>query len=112
MAFFGFALSLLPKIWKGQVATTAAIFCALTLGWSAAVLAWSQSQGETWIVTANRATARATPADRSLAAAALPQGSHVRLLQERGAWLHVQLPDGAKGWINSDAAKPVRLTKN
>ena len=112
VAFFGFALSLLPKIWKGQVATTAAIFCALTLGWSAAVLAWSQSQGETWIVTANRATARATPADSSLAAAALPQGSHVRLLQERGAWLHVQLPDGAKGWINSDAAKPVRLTKN
>lgn len=111
-AFFGFALSLLPKIGKGQVATAPAIFCLLALAWSAAVLAWAQSRGETWIVTADRATARTTPADSSPAAAALPLGSHVRLLQERGAWVHVQLPDGTKGWINGDAAKPVRLTKN
>jgi tetratricopeptide (TPR) repeat protein len=113
VAFFGLALSLLPKIWKGQAATAAAVFCLLALAWSAAVLAWAQSQGETWIVTADRATARTTPADSSPASsAALPMGSHVRLLQERGAWLHVQLPDGSKGWINGDAAKPVRLAKS
>lgn len=112
-AFFGLALSLLPKIWKGEVATAAAVFCLLALAWSGAVLAWAQSQGETWIVTADRVTARTTPADSSPASsAALPLGSHIRLLQERGAWLHVQLPDGSKGWINGDAAKPVRLAKN
>jgi tetratricopeptide (TPR) repeat protein len=110
--FFGLALSLLPKTWNGRIFASPAIFCALALAWSAAVLAWDQSRGETWIVTSDHATARTTPADSSPAAAILPMGSQVRLLQERGAWLHIQLPDASKAWISADAVKPVRLGRS
>lgn len=110
-AFWGLCFSFAPLVWKGRVASVPAFFCCLTLAWSGAVLTWQHSQGETWIITADRATARTMPADNSSAAAALPMGSHVRLLQDRGAWIHVQLPDNSRGWINTDAVSPVGMAK-
>lgn len=110
-AFFALLFSLLPKVWKAEPSLAGALFAVLALAWSGAVLAWHQSRGEPWIVTAERANARTTPADSSAIAAPLPQGSHIRLLQERGAWLHIQLPDGGKGWIARDAVAPVRLAR-
>ena len=109
VAFWGLCFSLAPLFWKKQAAAVPAVFCLLALGWSGAVLSWQTSQGEPWIVTAEEAKVRPTPADNSPASAALPMGSHVRLLLERGAWVCVQLPDDSKGWIGRDAVQPVRL---
>ena len=109
-AFFGLCFSLLPRVWKRQTATLPAVFCGMALLWSAAVIGWQSSQGETWIVTADEAKARTTPADSSPATAILPMGSHIRLLLERGPWLQVQLPDDSVAWISRDMVNPVRLT--
>jgi len=112
VAFFGLCFSLVPRVWKSRAAAAPAVFCCLALGWGGAVLAWNNTQGESWVVTAERATARTTPADSSVAAAAaLPMGSHVRLLQERGPWVCMQLPDGSKGWITRDAVSPVAIAR-
>jgi len=110
-SFFGLCFCLLPLIWKGKAATLPAVFCALALIWSGAVVGWQASRGETWIVTADEAKARTTPADSSPATATLPMGSHVRLLLERGPWLQVQLPEENAGWISRDSVQPVRLAR-
>ena len=110
-AFFGLCLSLIPRVWKRRAATLPAAVCALALIWSTSVVGWHASRGETWIVTADEAKARTTPADNSPAAAALPMGSRVRLLLERGPWLQMQLPDGSAGWISRDAVQPIRLAR-
>lgn len=108
-AFWGLCLSVAPRLWKRQVALAPAVFCALAFGWGGAVVAWQNSQGDLWIVTAASASARTAPADGSPEQLALPMGSHVRLLQERGAWVHVRLPDDATGWLPLDKVSPVRL---
>lgn len=107
--FWGLCLSLAPLLWKGRAALVPAVFCTLALAWGGAVAAWDGTRGELWIVTAQSASARNAPADGSPLQLALPMGSHVRLLQERGAWAHVRLPDGASGWIARDCAAPVRM---
>jgi len=109
VAFWGLVFSLAPLLWRRRAATVPALFCALALGWSGAVIAWQASRGEPWIVMADDAKVRTTPADNSPAAAALPMGSQLRLVMERGAWVCVQLPDDSKGWINRDAVQPVRM---
>jgi len=108
-AFWGLCFSLVPLWWKGRIAAIPAVFCCLALAWSGAILGWQYSRGEQWIVTAEAAKARTTPVDSAPVAAALPMGSQVQLLLDRGPWLYVQMPDDARGWINRDALNPVRL---
>ncbi len=104
--------SLAPALFKRRAAWTPAVLSLLVLAWCGAVLGWYQSRGETWITTGTQASARVAPADSSGLAAALPMGSHVRLLLERGPWLYVQLPDQSRGWIAKDAVTPVALGKS
>ncbi len=107
--FWGLLLSFAPRLWKREVALAPAVFCTLALVWGAAVAAWNGTRGDLWIVTADSAPARTAPADGSPLQLTLPLGSHLRLLQERGAWVHVRLPDASTGWIALDAAAPVRI---
>lgn len=107
--FWGLALSLAPLLWKRQAAMAPAVFCALALLWGGSTAAWHATRGALWIVTADTAAARTAPADGSPLQLALPMGSRVRLLQERGAWAHVRLPDQSTGWIPTSAVAPVRL---
>lgn len=108
-AFWGLCLSAAPRLWKRRSAVAPAVFCGLALLWGGALVAWQQSRGDLWIVTADAASARTAPADSSPLQLALPMGSHVRLLQERGAWVHVELPDRSTGWLPMEAVQPVRV---
>lgn len=114
MAFWVLCFSVVPVFFKSQPAWITAIPSILVLAWSAAAIAWEQSQGETWIVKEPSVSAHVAPADSSELAAALPMGSQVRLLLERGPWLYVLLPDqngGSRGWISRTAVDPVALGK-
>lgn len=107
--FWGLCLSIAPLLWKRDAALIPAVFCALALAWGAAVAAWHGTGGDVWVVTADSASARTAPADNSPLQLALPMGSHVQLLEERGTWAHVRLPDKTTGWISRDSAQPVAL---
>jgi len=88
-------------------ARIAAPACALALNWGAAALVWHQQQGELWIITAPTAAVHTAPAQSAPATLTLPMGSRLRLLQERGPWIHAALPDAATGWIAMDSVQPV-----
>ncbi len=51
------------------------------------------------IVTAQRTEARLAPAQSAGVAEALPAGSRVRVLSERGAWIYCELPGAGRGWL-------------
>jgi hypothetical protein len=53
--------------------------------------------------------ARLQPADSAGLAEALPAGSRVQILRERGEWLYCMLPGQKPGWIPRPAVERVRL---
>ena len=48
-----------------------------------------------------------SPAEQSEQIAALPDGSMVTLLLQRGKWYYGQLPDGRQGWLLTEGIVPV-----
>jgi SH3-like domain-containing protein len=48
-------------------------------------------------------------ADNARGVLALPAGSEVSILQERGDWNYVALPNDQRGWIATSAVEKVRL---
>lgn len=55
------------------------------------------------LITAQQAEARLAPAESAAVAEALPAGSRVRILSERGAWAYCALPGAGRGWIRQGA---------
>ncbi len=53
--------------------------------------------------------ARVATADNAQPVLPLPAGSEVQLLQQRGDWNYVALPNGQRGWIPGKACELVRL---
>jgi hypothetical protein len=53
--------------------------------------------------------ARFAPADRAEVAQALPEGSQVRVLSERGAWIYCTLPGKELGWLPAQSLERVRI---
>lgn len=60
------------------------------------------------IITAKKTEARLAPAESAGVAEALPEGSRVRVLSERGAWIYGELPGALRGWIPRAALERVR----
>ncbi len=60
------------------------------------------------IITAKQTEARLAPAESAGVAEALPAGSRVRVLSERGAWIYCELPGAGRGWIPEGAVEVVR----
>jgi len=56
-------------------------------------------QDELFLSSKSSAPIFQAPVESSEKLTTLPTGSTVRLLSERGRWLFVQLPGGARGWI-------------
>ncbi len=54
------------------------------------------------VIIADGAPALYSPADNAKTIVRLPVGSEVRVLSAQGAWMYVQLGDGARGWLASD----------
>jgi tetratricopeptide (TPR) repeat protein len=61
------------------------------------------------VVVADNAQARVATADSAKSVLALPPGSEVLILQERGDWSYAALPNDQRGWIASKAIERVRL---
>jgi len=60
------------------------------------------------IITAKQTEARLAPAESAGVAEALPAGSRVRVLSERGAWIYCELPGAGRGWIPEGVLERVR----
>ena len=74
-----------------------------------------------WLVAADRASrtraiitrtgveARVATADTASSVLALPPGSEIRIVSERGDWIYAELPNNLRGWIPADSTETVRL---
>jgi len=61
------------------------------------------------IVTGSGVEARVATADNANSVLALPPGSEVNILSQRGDWTYAALPNNLRGWIPWQSAEPVRL---
>src|SRR5437588_9049559 len=61
------------------------------------------------IVTAENAEARVATVDSARSVLALPAGSEVLILQERGDWNYATLPNDQRGWVSASAVEKVQL---
>jgi hypothetical protein len=61
------------------------------------------------IVIAENAEARVATVDSARSVLALPAGSEVVILEERGDWNYAALPNDQRGWIAANAVERVRL---
>jgi hypothetical protein len=65
------------------------------------------NRGQLFLSSKSSAPIFQAPVESSEKLTTLPTGSMVRLLSERGRWLFVQLPGGARGWILHEGLTPV-----
>ena len=61
------------------------------------------------IVTGKDIEARLATADNASSILALPAGSEIKLLSQRGDWIYAELPNDQRGWIPAKAVARVRL---
>ena len=61
------------------------------------------------IVTGKNVEARLATADNASSILALPPGSEIKVLSERGDWIYAALPNDLRGWIPAKSAERVRL---
>ena len=61
------------------------------------------------IVTGMNVQARVATADNANSVLALPPGSEIRVLSNRGDWIYAALPSNLRGWIPAKSAETVRL---
>jgi hypothetical protein len=61
------------------------------------------------IVTGKNIEARLATADSSKSVLALPPGSEIKVLSQRGDWLYAELPNDLRGWIPTNGAQQVRM---
>jgi hypothetical protein len=87
----------------------AGIFLAAICGFAAFTLEnGTRGQGLA-IVIAENAEARVATVDSARSVLALPPGSEVVILEERGDWNYAALPNDQRGWIAANAVERVRL---
>lgn len=63
------------------------------------------------IVTGKNIEARLATADNASSVLALPPGSEIEVLSQRGDWLYAALPNDLRGWIPSTGAQLVRVSR-
>ena len=61
------------------------------------------------VVTGKKIEARLATADNSNTVLALPAGSEIKIVSQRGDWLYAELPNALHGWIPASAAERVRM---
>ena len=61
------------------------------------------------IVTGKNVEARLATADSAKSVLALPPGSEIKILSERGDWIYAALPNDLRGWLPAKDAARVRL---
>jgi len=61
------------------------------------------------IVTGKNIEARLATADNANSVLALPPGSEIKVLRQRGDWLYAALPNDLRGWIPANGARLVGM---
>ena len=61
------------------------------------------------VITGKEVEARVATVDTSKSVLALPAGSEIKILSERGDWIYAALPNDQRGWIPTSAAARVRM---
>jgi tetratricopeptide (TPR) repeat protein len=61
------------------------------------------------IVTGSDVNARLATADSAGTVLALPPGSEIKVLSQRGDWVYAELPNSLRGWIPAKSLEQVRL---
>jgi uncharacterized protein YgiM (DUF1202 family) len=74
---------------------------------------WMEAKNQSLaVITAKQTEARRAPAASSRVAEALPAGSRVRVLSERGPWVYCELPGRGRGWVAQEAVERVRPARS
>jgi tetratricopeptide (TPR) repeat protein len=87
----------------------AGVFLAAISGFAAYRLENGTQGQDLAIVIAENAEARVATVDSARSVLALPAGSQVVILQERGDWNYASLPNDERGWIAANAVERVGL---
>lgn len=74
-----------------------------------AAIGWSENGNARAVVTANGVEARVATADTANAVLALPPGSEVNIVSQRGDWIYATLPNNLRGWVPAKSIAHVRL---
>jgi len=91
----------------------ALVICFLLAAAGAAFCLYTKEMGSTGkslaIVTGQKIEARLATADNAGSILALPPGSEIKVLSERGDWVYAALPNDLRGWIPGKSIEKVRL---
>jgi tetratricopeptide (TPR) repeat protein len=111
LALFALArLFFAPRRSTGSISLL--IFSAVVLAFAAyAIYALETgSRGQALaIVTGPKIEARVATADNANSVLALPPGSEIKVLSQRGDWIYAALPNDLRGWIPANGAQRVRM---
>ena len=111
LALFALALIFTSKRAEKSGLWLATVASVLVCAYAAGVLWWQAQDRALAIVVVQATEARLAPADSAGLAEALPAGSRVQVLSERGEWIYCTLPGTGRGWIPQRAVERVRLGK-
>lgn len=106
-----FWAALLLLLWRSRgvlVALSALLFLGALVSAGALAVLQKQSAGRA-VITGEKVEARVATADSAKGILALPAGSIVQILQQRGDWDYAVLPNGERGWIAANTAESIRL---
>lgn len=108
---FVLTASLFWRRWSNRNILLAAC-CALISATAAAVLYARETGGHGRafaVITAKDVEARVATADNANRVLALPPGSEIQILSQRGDWMYASLPNQMRGWVPAKSAERVRL---
>ena len=108
-----FALARLCYSPRRSAASIAFVVFAIAVFTGAAYALYSLETGSKGkalaIVTEANIVARLATADNASSVLALPPGSEIKILSQRGDWIYAALPNDLRGWIPANGAQLVRL---
>ncbi len=107
--FFWLGIGLL--VWKarGAVIAVAALSLIVAAALATALFVQLPQTSRRAVVTGEKIEARVATADSAKSILALPAGTEIRVLEQRGDWSYVVLPNEQRGWIPATAAELIRL---
>ena len=97
------------KDWRPLLFVTAALGLAISAAatWGLRRQASQVTLEDLAIVITNDAVARTQPVSDSEPVVELPPGSELRIIQRRGPWTYVGIPEDLRGWVRTEAIAPV-----
>lgn len=95
--------------WRPLLFVTAALGVAVSAAaiWGLRRQATQVTMEDLAIVIANETTARTQPVSDSEPVVELPPGSELRIIQRRGPWTYVGIPEELRGWVRTESIAPV-----